>query len=266
MEVVALSDDGGRHLLPSEQAPSDWTWVIELTQGYVALVDEGDIEVLSRYRWKILKASGKLYACRSRKLPGKKHVTLLMHRAILDAPKGLNVDHRNGNGLDNRRCNLRLATDAENQRNRGVAFGTSRFKGVHWNKPRKIWHSQIANGEICGGNHHIRFLGYYEKEEDAALAYDRKAIELFGEFACLNLPGQDDGRELIRSNRPQVVKRGEDQGGSKLKEHQVIEIKKRILNGDVLVRISEEFGVSTALIWAIKSGRIWKHVEIKESA
>ena len=106
-----------------------------------------------------------------------------MHRAILNAPKGLLVDHIDGNGLNNRKSNLRLCTFAQNAHNsRPRRNSSSRYKGVCWHKLKKKWTVSIYKG----GKR--TYLGYYDDEIEAALAYDRKAEELFGEFAYLNFP------------------------------------------------------------------------------
>jgi hypothetical protein len=106
------------------------------------------------------------------------HITL--HRLIMQAPRGMVVDHVNGNRLDNRRCNLRLATTAENIRNMAIRGGTSQFKGVYYNTPRGRWRAHI-----CCDRKKLN-LGDYATEEAAARAYNKAAIELFGPFARLN--------------------------------------------------------------------------------
>lgn len=93
------------------------------------------------------------------------------------------TDHVNGNGLDNRRANLREATTAENGRNVPKLRGVSRFKGVSWHKARSRWQVRI---HIAPGNE--RHLGYFTDEMQAAMAYDAWARICYGEFACLNFP------------------------------------------------------------------------------
>jgi hypothetical protein len=109
-----------------------------------------------------------------------------MQRVILAAElqqqPWLWVDHRDHDGLNNQRCNLRLATPSANACNiRKRAGTTSRFLGVYWNKRMRRWHAQIK----AGGRRHS--LGLFDREEDAAAAYDNAAREWFGEFATLNL-------------------------------------------------------------------------------
>jgi hypothetical protein len=116
-----------------------------------------------------------------------------MHREIIDAAPSLFCDHINHNTLDNRRCNLRLCTAAQNARNRLPGDNcTSSYKGVFWKKEKKKWCAKIRyNGE------HIH-LGYFDYEQDAAIAYDDMAIELFGPFACLNVHWRPEIAEWMR--------------------------------------------------------------------
>lgn len=152
--------------------------LIPLSQGKYAIVDTEDYDGLNKRKWCFQKGTTTCYAVRNGKI-GDKHVTLRMHRLILDIPKGMDTDHRNHNGLDNRKCNLRLCSRAENQCNRLPTRGcASRFKGVSQNGAG--WQARIHKN-----NKRIQ-LGTYKSEIDAAKAYNDKAKELFGEFARLN--------------------------------------------------------------------------------
>lgn len=153
---------------------------IQLTQGYAALVDDEDYEWLNRYKWQSLTGRATVYAVRRKPAPYPRNRPSQMHREILKAPDGVNVDHINGNGLDNRRCNLRLCTDQQNNWNaRTRKDNSSGYKGVSWHKHQKKWQAQIGlNGKRIS-------LGYFKDKLEAKQAYDAKAKEWFGEFACL---------------------------------------------------------------------------------
>lgn len=135
---------------------------IQLTKGQVAIVDDSDYEALKQYSWWTFKhTSGKLYAARtSPRSEGNK--TILMHRQILDAPKGKVVDHDNGNGLDNRRSNIKVCTQQENMYN---TKGHNKYKGVSWDKKSNKWRAQIR---IDGK---VKNLGVFVLDTDAAEAY-----------------------------------------------------------------------------------------------
>lgn len=155
------------------------TRLLHLTQGKIAIVDTADYERLNQWKWAY---HHKGYAMRTEKIDGKQR-TIFMHRQILQLAHGIMVDHINGNGLDNRRCNLRPSTSAENQYNRKPRKGRrSRYKGVSWVTERSKWMAQIvADGKRT-------FLGYFNDDLEAALAYDKAALELHGEFARINFP------------------------------------------------------------------------------
>lgn len=148
---------------------------IPLTRGRFALVDDGDYERLSARKW---CCTADLYAVTSDlENKGKK---LRMHRVVLDAPAGVDVDHIDGDRLNNTRENLRLCDDFTNQANRKSAGGRSRFKGVQLH-PGGKWQAQIR---VRGTMH---YLGLYRSEMDAAIAYDRAAISHHGEYARTNI-------------------------------------------------------------------------------
>ena len=152
---------------------------IELSQGKVALVDDEDYEYLNQWKWCALKSHNVYYAVRTVRHDNMQ-TTQCMHRLILNCPSGMKDDHRNGDGLDNRRDNLRICTNAENIHNSRVQSRnkSSRFKGVHLHKAK--WCSRI---KVNGVKIH---LGYFISEYAAADAYDLAAKKYFGEFARLN--------------------------------------------------------------------------------
>jgi hypothetical protein len=152
---------------------------ITLTQGKFALVDAADYGWLKQFNWYADKANVGWYATRNVRTNGEwGHIR--MHREIMGAPPWLEVDHRNLNGLDNRRSNLRLCTHAQQMRNKRSLRGSSRYKGVYWKKDCGRWRAQIG---VHGKSIH---LGYFQNEIDAALAYNEAALDRFGEFALLN--------------------------------------------------------------------------------
>jgi len=144
----------------------------------VALIDDEDFEKVNCYQWD-LHAKGYAY-CRF--WNGTGYTTVYMHRLIMDAQPGVEVDHRNDIELDNQRHNLRLATHAQNlSRVRRSKKHTSQFRGVFLPVNRRRWTAQIM---VRG---HRRHLGMFENEIDAAQAYNHAAKLAFGEFARLNL-------------------------------------------------------------------------------
>lgn len=153
---------------------------IPLTQGFVALVDDEDYEWLSQWKWCAQMHRNAPRAVRSVTVDGK-HKTVLMHRQIMDAPSDRQVDHINHDTLFNCKRNLRLCTHAQNLVNRYKMRGcSSRYKGVVWDKPRKKWRAQITV------SNHVTNLGRFDREKDAARAYNVRAGKEWGEFALLN--------------------------------------------------------------------------------
>lgn len=161
--------------------PRAATRSLTLTKGYIAIIDEDDFERLNQWSWHAFDNGKKIYGARGfkRRREGICR-TIYLHRFILNAPDGTMVDHINGDTLDCRKANLRLATASQNQANSRRA-GRSGFKGVR-SAGRKSWQVIITvNGlAICRGR--------FKSPDEAARAYDQLAIEHFGEFACLNFP------------------------------------------------------------------------------
>lgn len=158
---------------------------ISLTRGKIALVDLVDFDRLAQFSWYAIKGRKPecFYACRQYRENGHQYV-ILMHREILNASPDELVDHiKTGATLDNRRYNLRKATYAQNGINRGInGNNASGFKGVWLHLQTGKWRAGIrVSGKSIS-------LGLYVEKEDAAVAYDRAAFEMFGEFAYLNFP------------------------------------------------------------------------------
>lgn len=146
-----------------------------------ALVDERDYLSLSRLNWHLRKTpTGVYYAVTTLTENGRRR-SIAMHRMILPLPKGLEVDHKNINGLDNRRENLRPATTSQNcanRRTRKAKNKTSQYKGV--TPSGGNWVSRLTVSGKC------HYLGSFPNEQEAALAYNEAAKKLFGEFARVN--------------------------------------------------------------------------------
>lgn len=160
---------------------SQQSTAIPLSGGLVAVVDVADsARVLAAGRWHVRRHGKTAYAQRHISLPDGRRTTQQMHNFITGV---IGVDHVNGNGLDNRRLNLRITTQAQNCANtRRRSNNKSGFKGVSWRASSDAWVAQIKQD---GKSHH---LGLFGDREEAARAYDRAAIELFGQYARLNFP------------------------------------------------------------------------------
>lgn len=152
---------------------------IKLTQGKTALIDNEDYEAISAYKWFFNNG----YA--GRRNGGDRIITksITMHRAILNPAPDLEVDHINGNRLDNRRQNLRICTRQQNMMNkRPYKNKTSKYKGVCWNKVSGKFIAHIRN------NGKFIYIGQSDNQKELALKYDKVARELYGEYAWLNFP------------------------------------------------------------------------------
>jgi len=147
-----------------------------LVSGLVALVDDEDFVKVSDFKWTLhSRGYATAYAGGGRR--DQKYV--LMHQLIVSSEA--DIDHRNGNKLDNRKQNLRPATRSQNNANRKAQPHSSKYKGVRWHRQNKKWTAQI------GVDGKSKYLGSFVSEEEAAQVYDRAAIELYGAFAKVNL-------------------------------------------------------------------------------
>lgn len=150
---------------------------ILLSQGKVAIVDDIDFDSINKFKWHTSRYELIWYAVRT----DSKNFKIYMHRQILCAEKHQQIDHHNGNGLDNRRENLRFCTGTQNQSNRGKQKNNkNKFKCVYWRRDKSKYQTVI---QINGRRIH---LGYFNDEVEAAKVYDEAAKKHFGEFARLN--------------------------------------------------------------------------------
>lgn len=150
--------------------------LVPLTQGRIATIDACDVPLVSGLNWVVLAARNTTYA--QARLSGGKIV--MMHRLLMNAPNGMLVDHKDMNGLNNRRENLRISTRSENAYNQGVvARNTSGFKGVCWHKASGKWMARITSNGIH------EYLGLFDTAEKAYDAYCLAARQRHGDFARL---------------------------------------------------------------------------------
>jgi hypothetical protein len=164
--------------------------------GHLFIIDAEDWLRISRFKWYVSSDGGtRMYVYT---YVDKKKIYL--HRMILEAPDDQRVDHRNGNPLDNRKANLRLATHQQNMFNCGKRSTykgkptASTFKGVTWDRSCERYKAQIVKD---GVNHN---LGYFDDPREAALVYDHAALEMFGEFAWTNLTYEEGGQPSLRED------------------------------------------------------------------
>ena len=241
---------------------------------YYAIVDDEDYEKVSSRIWtaKVQRANN-IYAhtwfSKSRD-EIKKFV--LMHRFIMgllnEDSKNINIDHINGNGLDNRKSNLRMVTTRQNNINkrkdshwRGAPCH-SKYKGVTWSKKREMWTAHIGHQDK------LLFLGAIEQEVDGAYLYNKAALMLNGEYALLNeLPEYYEPSEEIEAffakRWENIGKRtsGENNGMAKLSTESVICIYKAgKTNALTTIELANRFNVSRATINMILSGKRWSSV------
>jgi hypothetical protein len=156
---------------------------IPLSQGYVALVDDADYERVSQFKWSATKTKTNVYGIRKVRLPNGRTTSQMLHRFIMGVthPR-VDVDHKDHNGLNNQRQNLRLCVRGENNGNSRKTRGSSRYKGVSWDSGRKLWRADIRVHDKP------IYLGRFSEECDAALAYDAAARANFGVMAHCNFP------------------------------------------------------------------------------
>ena len=165
---------------------------IYLGEGQWTILDQEDYCRLRHYKWVVYGGGNNLYAVRLKFVGQNRTWQISMHREIMNAPKGVLVDHRNCDSLDNRRSNLRFATRTENIRNRRkMKNSRSQYIGVYFSKQKGKWETRIMY------QRKRIYLGRYDCQIDAAHAYDKAAKKYFGEFARLNFPEQNENSRAL---------------------------------------------------------------------
>ena len=145
---------------------------VPLTKGHEAIIDAADVHLVKGWNWCALVTTWTVYAHRCGGPKGKQK-SYYMHRILMGDPKGLEVDHIDGNGINNRRSNLREATKAQNRHNQRVSIANSSgYKGVSWHKSCDKWHARIKRD---GKSQH---LGLFKTAEAAHAAYCRASAEI----------------------------------------------------------------------------------------
>lgn len=174
---LTLSGLQGGHQLPDQDSN---TRLIPLSRGMSAIVDAADYEWLNQWKWFAFTPRNNKHVTYAISAMGEGSKRYRMHRLILGAVPGVLVDHKDGNGLNNTRSNLRICTPKQNLWNKPkLAANSSGHKGVSWNKHCKKWKASIkTDGKtVC--------LGYFDNLEEAGAAYDAASLKLHGEFSYL---------------------------------------------------------------------------------
>ncbi len=219
---------------------------VPLSRGLFATIDVAD-EWITQHKWFAFQDGHTFYASTNIGT-GKTKTPVTMHRFILGCPASL-VDHRDGNGLNNTRENIRLATRSQNQFNRRKTDGmTSRFKGVGRTSSGK-WRASISIG-----NGDQTWSRVFTVEETAARAYDVKAVEWFGEFARINFP------EQLESSREIVANALQHDRYTALTEEIVRTIRELKAQGKFASQIAIAVGANRKTVESVIQGRSWKHV------
>jgi hypothetical protein len=150
--------------------------VVTLAKGQKTFIDVCDLDLVKSWNWFATNGRATIYAARSDYTSGKKK-WVMMHRVILDCPENMFVDHINGDGLDNRKSNLRIVTHAENSFNRKrYITNTSGHKGVSWLRNSQKWIARISYRNTR------KNLGLFNCITAAKIAYEKASIEIHGEF------------------------------------------------------------------------------------
>ena len=155
---------------------------IYLKDGHVGFFDIEFLEAVNEYKWRVISKSGNYYITTTQAKNDGKRDTIYLHRLIMGSPEGKVINHEDHNGLNCRKYNLTICSNAENVRYQNLSkANTSGYKGVHWYKRGSKWQARIKF------NNKKIHLGYFENKIDAAKAYNDAAIKYFGKFAVLNV-------------------------------------------------------------------------------
>lgn len=230
---------------------------IILTKGYVAIVDDIDYDFLNKYNWHVTSKDSNFYAVRNG--VSTEPTLVKMHNVLLNTSKL--VDHINGNGLDNRRCNLREVTRSQNCLN-SRKFKNSQFpyKGVRHNPKTNKFEARI---QIEGKR---RSLGNFNTLEEAAHSYDNylRQNKIIGKF---NFPKEGEIGILTpypissRKSRDKIILVGENNPESILTENQVLEILYKYEHTDITqIELSNLYKVKQSTISCIVLNKTWKHI------
>ena len=165
---------------------------IPLTRSQFALVDDADFDWLMQWKWHAMwEPCTQQFRVSRNQWSKKKQQSIYLHRQIMGFPRDRYIDHINGNALDNRRSNLRICIAVENQRNQKRSFkNSSGFKGKGVDRHQGKWRARITV------DYRDQYLGSFSSPIDAALTYDKAALEFFGQFARLNFPN------FVSQNKP----------------------------------------------------------------
>lgn len=166
--------------------------VIKLNKGFETMVDDEDYDRLSKFTWYVVEKSNGFYVGRTvwiGRIDGKKKSKrVYMHREIMSCTDDKVVDHIDNNPLNHQKINLRICTKSQNSRNSSSRRGSSsKYLGVSWDKFNNKWRAAINLG-----NKKNKKLGRFVSEEEAAIAYDKAALEIHGEFANLNFKNENN--------------------------------------------------------------------------
>lgn len=230
---------------------------IPLTQGKVALIDKIDADRVLPLKWSVHQSRGDRLYARHAWVDGGKWHHVKMHRFILRlGPNDPVVDHKNGNGLDNRRANLRTATHSQNLVNRGTN-GRLGLKGVIAVRGRYL--------ATLRRRHERFYLGTYDSPEQAARMYDAATHIVDGEFAWTNFPDIDPEclervERILNGDKSALPKR--PRAKQKLTDDDVVAARRRYIAGGVLIReLAEELGVTPGCISHALSGYTFGHIQ-----